>query len=430
MQNRWIAAVPLSLALCASARAGEVRRHAKPIQGSYIVVLLDEVARSSTDRSSLRPSVREVAQAIADLPGLGRTTRVFEHGLHGFALHTSEAGARALADDGRVAWVEEDGRVQAAETRACASWGLDRIDQRDLPLSDTYSTGATGAGVHAYLLDTGVRATHTQIAGRVSDGYSALSDGRGTNDCNGHGTHVAAIVGGRTFGVATQVTIHPVRVLGCDARGTISDAIAGVDWVTAHHVAPAVANISLASDDASSALDAAVARSIASGVTYTVAAGNNAGDACSSSPARTAAAITVAASTSGDARAEFSNYGSCVDLFAPGAGITSAWATSDTASAVLDGTSMASPYVAGAVALYLQLHPDAPPQAVAAAIAAGATPDRISAPGAGTPNLLLYSLLEGGTQGQTTAPGSQQGRRPAAGPQRGRAAPRGTVQAE
>ncbi|MGE5126707.1 MAG: S8 family peptidase [Betaproteobacteria bacterium] len=367
-----------------AAAAGPVLRHTRPVPGSYVVVLLDEATPAA-----------ELASALVDLPRRGFTTHVYRHALRGFTVRTTAAEAEALADDGRVAWVEQDAVLQAAGTRTGASWGLDRIDQRDLPLSGTYSSSASGAGVHVYLLDTGLRATHVELAGRVREGFSAIADGRGTDDCNGHGTHVAGIVAGRSFGVAPGAILHAVRVLGCDARGTVAQALEGIDWVTAHHRWPAVANISLASDEPSPALDAAVARSIASGVTFTVAAGNGGGDACSRSPARVAQALTVAATTATDARAGFSNEGACVDLFAPGARITSAWATSDTASSTLDGTSMASPHVAGAAALYLEGHPDATPSDVVRAIVAEATSDHVVDVGVGTPNRLLYSPAEG-----------------------------------
>jgi subtilisin family serine protease len=255
-----------------------------------------------------------------------------------------------------------------------------------------------------YLLDTGVRATHRELAGRVGEGYSAIADGQGTNDCNGHGTHVAGIVAGASYGVAPGATVHAVRVLGCDARGTVAQALEGVDWVTAHHRSPAVANISLASDEPSPALDAAVARSIASGVTFTVAAGNGGGDACRCSPARVPEALTVAATTDDDVRARFSNHGACVDLFAPGAAITSAWATSDSASSTLDGTSMASPYVAGTAALYLEGHRRAKPSEVARAILAEATRDHVADESGDTPNRLLYAPNVGEV-GPGTSPG-------------------------
>jgi Subtilase family/Bacterial Ig domain len=299
-----------------------------------------------------------------------------------------------------VAFVEEDGEVHAVATQTPATWGLDRIDQRALPLSSSYTYNQTGAGVHAYVIDTGLRATHAQFAGRVGNGYTAINDGRGTSDCNGHGTHVAGTVGGTTYGVAKSVTLHPVRVLNCSGSGTTSGVIAGVDWVTANRVKPAVANMSLGGG-ASSALDTAVVNSTNAGVTYAVAAGNSNANACNSSPARVAAALTVGATTSTDARASYSNYGSCLDIFAPGSSITSAWYTSDSATNTISGTSMASPHVAGAVALYLQTAPTATPAQVAQAVVAIATQGVVTSPGSGSPNRLLYSLFSGGSSDVT-----------------------------
>ena len=207
------------------------------------------------------------------------------------------------------------------------------------------------------MIDTGIRASHQEFAGRIGNGFTAITDGQGTNDCNGHGTHVAGTTGGTTYGVAKQVTLHPVRVLSCSGSGSNSGVIAGVDWVTANHVKPAVANMSLGGG-VSTALDNAVQNSIAAGVSYAVAAGNSNANACNYSPARAANAVTVGSTTSSDARSSFSNFGTCVDLFAPGSSITSAWYTSNTATNTISGTSMASPHVAGALALYLHDEPD------------------------------------------------------------------------
>jgi serine protease len=385
--------VPPALALfvlfaAVAAPSGPIRRSSRAVKGSYIVVLADQVgSRSGED------AVAEIAAALVDLPGRGHTTQVFEHALRAFSMSATEEEAADLAEDGRVAWVEEDAVVEAASTRPSASWGIDRIDQRDLPLSGTFTSGLSGAGVHVYVLDTGLRASHRQLTGRIGTGYSAMDDGRGTSDCSGHGTHVAGIIAGATYGVASGATIHPVRVLDCQARGTVSAAIRGVEWVTRHHQRPAIANISLASDEPSAALDAAVARAIAAGVTFVVAAGNKSRDACGSSPARVPGAITVGASTRDDERADFSNHGPCLDVFAPGKSITSAWATSDTASSILDGTSMAGPHVTGTAALYLEAHPQATPAEVAAAVLAAATPGRVLEPDTDSPNRLLYSSL-------------------------------------
>ncbi len=356
------------------------------IDGSWIVVL--------EGRASSAQAGNAIDQARAD--GATRVDR-FSAAIDGFSARMSDSAVDQLRENPNVAWIEADQRVTADATQSPATWGLDRIDQRSLPLNNAYTYNATGSGVTAYIIDTGILASHNEFGGRVGSGYTAINDGRGTTDCNGHGTHVAGTVGGSTYGVAKQVSLRPVRVLDCSGSGSTSGVIAGVDWVTGNHAAgaPAVANMSLGGG-VSSALDTAVNNSIADGVTYAVAAGNENTNACNGSPSRVASALTVGSTTSTDARSSFSNYGSCLDLFAPGSTITSAWYTGNTATNTISGTSMATPHVAGAAALYLQGSPSASPATVSNAIVSTATTGVVSNPGTGSPNRLLYSLLTGG----------------------------------
>ena len=355
-----------------------------PIPGRYIVVLKD--AMPGVRAASITASAR----ALAGDHGASNVT-VFNHALKGFACDAGSEEAEKLAADPRVAFVQQEGR-KSIDPRASmqeeATWGLDRTDQRDLPLDGIYAPGADGEGVHAYVIDTGMDITHVEFTGRVGEGFSATGDG--VADDNGHGTHVAGTVGGAEFGISKKVTLHPVRVL-VRGSGTDSQVIAGVDWVTGHVTEngwSAVANMSLGGS-ASPALDRAVCSSIEAGVTYAIAAGNENQPACSSSPARVAQAITAGASDRTDARSSFSNTGSCVDVFAPGSDIESA--RNGGGSQVFSGTSMASPHVAGVSALCLQANPGASPAEIHQCVIERATPDKLTSIGEESPNLLLYA---------------------------------------
>ena len=378
---------------------GKLVRAVERIPGHYIVVF------EPSDEGVSTSSVSTLATELASAHG-GSVTLTYSHALKGFAARMSEQQALALAADKRVKYVEEDGVVRAVATQTGATWGLDRMDQRNLPLDSSYTYNAMGTGVHAYIVDTGIRLTHQQFSGRLGNGYDAVTPGGNANDCHGHGTHVAGTVGGTTWGLAKNVTLHPVRVLDCEGSGSYAGVIAGMDWVTQNHVKPAVANMSLGGSF-SQAVNDAVAASISAGVTYAVAAGNDNVDACTKSPASVAAAITVGATMNTDARASYSNWGTCVDLFAPGSNITSAWFTSDTASTALSGTSMATPHVAGVVALYLERNPTHTPAQVRSALVTNGTPGKVLSPGTGSPNVLLYMGFipaTGGGGGDTTPP--------------------------
>jgi len=351
------------------------------IAGSYIVVFKD-----GTVGEAVEAAIAEAAQAPET-----RLHYRYTEVLNGFAAELPERAVQALLRNPHVAYVEVDQVVTIDATQSPATWGIDRIDQRALPLSNSYTYTNTGAGVTAYIIDTGILISHTEFGGRASIGFDAYG-GNGI-DCNGHGTHVAGTVGGNTYGVAKGVSLVAVRVLDCAGSGTTSGVIAGVNWVTSNHTTgPAVANMSLGGG-ASTSLDTAVKNSIADGVTYAIAAGNSNRDACRFSPARVPTAITVGATTNTDARASYSNYGACLDIFAPGSSITSAWYTSITATNTISGTSMATPHVAGAAALYKQANPSATPQQVRDALVNNATPNVVTNAGLKSPNKLLYTLF-------------------------------------
>ncbi|MDO3700484.1 S8 family peptidase [Micromonospora sp. C28SCA-DRY-2] len=366
---------------------GEIRGAASPnaISGSYLVVLRPDAA-GAAGTATARAAVPERASALTKRYG-GSVGDVYSAALTGFSARMSATQAGRLAADPAVAYVEQDQVLTVQATQSNPPWGLDRIDQRTLPLSRSFTYPNTASNVRAYIIDTGIRTTHSQFGGRATWGTNTVDSNN--TDCNGHGTHVAGTVGGSTYGVAKQVRLIAVKVLNCSGSGSTTSVVNGVNWVTANAVKPAVANMSLGGG-ASSAIDNAVANSINSGVSYAVAAGNSSANACNYSPARTPAAITVGSTTSSDARSSFSNYGSCVDVFAPGSSILSAWRTSDTASNTISGTSMASPHVAGAAALVLSANPSWSPAQVSSYLTSNATTGQVTNPGSGSPNRLLF----------------------------------------
>ena len=351
----------------------------------YIVVFKDEVVG---------------AQAVTNqmLAAVGaRADYVYGTAIKGFAAPLTPQAVDQLRKDPRVAYVDLDKPVSIHITQSpTPSWGLDRIDQNNLPLNNSYTYNNEGAGVHFYSLDTGILPTHVDFTGRMGNGTSTIPGSPSTVDCNGHGTHTTSTAGGTTYGVAKKMTLHAVRVLDCGGSGSFAGVVQGIDWVTANHIAPAVANMSLGGG-IDAATNQAVTNSIAAGVFYSISAGNNSGNACNNSPASTPNATTVASSEINDARSGFSDTGPCVDIFAPGGNITAAWIGSNSATNTISGTSMSAPHVAGAAGLFISANPGSTPAAINTALVNNATNNKITGSLlAGTPNKLLYMGFIGG----------------------------------
>ncbi|MFI9821722.1 S8 family peptidase [Streptomyces sp. NPDC052013] len=385
-----VSALPATAAPAAEGRI-QYEGAANAVPGSYVITLKGTKAGSAEGRAL-------AAKYGADIE------RTYTKALNGYEIEASETEAKRLAADPAVASVIQNRTFRITGTQPNPpSWGLDRVDQRNLPLNSSYTyPDSAGQGVTAYVIDTGVRITHSDFGGRASNGYDAIDNDNTAQDGHGHGTHVAGTVAGNAYGVAKKAKVVAVRVLDNSGSGTTAQVVAGIDWVARNAVKPAVANMSLGGG-ADSALDTAVRNAIASGVTFVVAAGNESTNASTKSPARVTEAITVGATTSSDARASYSNYGSVLDLFAPGSSITSAWRTSDTATNTISGTSMASPHVAGAAALHLADNPSATPAQVSSALTSAATTGVVGNPGSGSPNRLLH-VGDGGT---TPPPGDR-----------------------
>lgn len=360
-------------------------------EGSYIVVL-----KGSNSSSSVEADISRAG---------GRTERRFTRVLNGLSVRIKNSEVSRLRNNPNVLSIEPDQQMFAVDTQSpTPSWGLDRIDQRSLPLNSTFTATAQGSGVDTYIVDTGIFASHTEFTGRLVAGFSSIADSNGTNDCNGHGTHVAGTTAGTIYGIAKSATLIPVRVLDCSGSGSNSGVIAGLDWIVAHHISgkAAVVNMSLGGG-ASTALDTAVQNVINDGIVMVVAAGNSNVDACSTSPARATNALTVGATgqysagETTDSRSSYSNYGPCLDIFAPGSRITSSWIGGSTAISTISGTSMASPHVAGVAAVLFGRYPGSTASEIASMLRTSATPNVVIGPGTGSPNYLLYLDPLGGT---------------------------------
>lgn len=369
---------------------------AKAIKDQYIVVFNTPAVINLNDPNGVSAYASSMGARLANEHGI-EVRQNFGNSLNGVLVKANAAQIQSLLKDPNIKYVEQDQRVsiepmvEAAGDQGGATWGLDRIDQRDLPLNSNYHYDYDGSGVTAFVIDTGVRNTHNEFGGRASSGYDFIDNDNDSSDCNGHGTHVAGTIGGSTYGVAKNVNIVGVRVLNCSGSGTNSGVISGINWVKNNAQGPSVANMSLGGG-ASQALDDAVNAAVAAGISFVVAAGNDNSNACNYSPARAANAVTVGSTTSTDSRSSFSNYGTCLDIYAPGSSITSAWYNSNSATNTISGTSMASPHVAGVAALYLAENPALSPTQLTNLLESRASSGKVGDAKTGSPNKLLYSL--------------------------------------
>lgn len=392
----------LSLVGCAKAQP------TKPVNEQsdrYIVVFKQNHAEDLKLKSAgltLKQVVSTRATALAESHRVA-LRKVYSVAIQGGVYEMTASEAAEIAQNPQVAYVEKNQKISINGSQQRPTWGLDRVDQAELPLNQVYNYPETTNPVNAYVIDTGVLASHQEFEGRAVSGYDFIDQDSDATDCNGHGTHVAGTIGGKNYGINKKANIVGVRVLDCSGSGTWEGVLEGIEWVTQNHIKPAVVNMSLGGPT-SQAIDDAVEASINAGVVYVVAGGNESTSACKSSPARAVNAITVGATTKFDARASYSNYGNCLDLFAPGSDILSAWYSSSSSTRTISGTSMASPHVAGVASLYMSLNPQATPAQVAAALVAGAAAGKVGSPGSGSPNRLLNTQFLGVTQPPTDPP--------------------------
>ncbi|MBO2607823.1 S8 family peptidase [Shewanella algae] len=403
MQRKHFIAIAVAAALSSPlvlAQDYQAQLHAvnpaKAIKDQYIVVFNTPAVINLNNPNGVSAYASSMGARLANEHGI-EVRQNFGNSLNGVLVKANAAQIQSLLKDPNIKYVEQDQRVsiepmvEAAGDQGGATWGLDRIDQRDLPLNSNYHYDYDGSGVTAFVIDTGVRNTHNEFGGRASSGYDFIDNDNDSSDCNGHGTHVAGTIGGSTYGVAKNVNIVGVRVLNCSGSGTNSGVISGINWVKNNAQGPSVANMSLGGG-ASQALDDAVNAAVAAGISFVVAAGNDNSNACNYSPARAANAVTVGSTTSTDSRSSFSNYGTCLDIYAPGSSITSAWYNSNSATNTISGTSMASPHVAGVAALYLAENPALSPTQLTNLLVSRASSGKVGDAKTGSPNKLLYSL--------------------------------------